>query len=53
MDSMTALSNFTKKALENNPDNEWTAVVAQALAAIYHRIKGNFDAAISIASKML
>ena len=50
---MTALSNFTKKALENNPDNEWTAVVAQALAAIYHRIKGNFDAAISMLQNAL
>ncbi len=42
-----------KKALENNPDNEWTAVVAQALAAIYHRIKGNFDAAISMLQNAL
>ena len=42
-----------KQALENNPDNEWTAVVAQALAAIYHRIKGNFDAAISMLQNAL
>jgi len=42
-----------KSALENNPNNEWTAVVAQALAAIYHRIKGNFDAAISMLQNAL
>ena len=42
-----------KSALENNPDNEWTAAVAQALAAIYHRIKGNFDAAISMLQNAL
>lgn len=42
-----------KSAMENNPDNEWTAVVAQALAAIYHRIKGNFDAAISMLQNAL
>lgn len=42
-----------KKALENNPDNEWSAVVAQALAAIYHRINGNFDAAISMLQNAL
>lgn len=42
-----------KAALENNPNNEWTAVVAQALAAIYHRIKGNFDAAISMLQNAL
>lgn len=38
---------YYKKALEKNPDPEWSAIVAQALAAIYHQIKGNFDAAIS------
>lgn len=42
-----------KTALEKNPDNEWSAVVAQALAAIYHRIKGNFDAAISMLQNAL
>ncbi len=42
-----------KIALENNPDNEWSSVVAQALAAIYHRIKGNFDAAISMLQNAL
>jgi len=42
-----------KSALERNPDNEWSAVVAQALAAIYHRIKGNFEAAISMLENAL
>lgn len=42
-----------KKALENNPDNEWTAVVAQALAQIYHQIKGNTEAAISMLQNAL
>ncbi len=42
-----------KMALEANPNNEWTAVVAQALAAIYHRIKGNFEAAISMLQNAL
>ena len=42
-----------KKALSLNPDNEWSAVVAQALAAIYHQIKGNSDAAISVLENAL
>ena len=36
-----------KKALANNPNNEWSAIVAQALATIYHQIKGNSEAAIT------
>lgn len=42
-----------KKALATNPDNEWSAVVAQALAAIYHQIKGNSEAAISMLQNSL
>ncbi len=42
-----------KKALETNPNDEWSAVVAQALAAIYHQIKGNSDAAISMLQSSL
>lgn len=42
-----------KKALEQNPNNEWSAVVAQALAAIYHQVKGNSEAAISMLENSL
>lgn len=42
-----------KKALATNPDDEWSAVVAQALAAIYHQIKGNSEAAISMLQNSL
>ncbi len=42
-----------KKALEANPNDEWSAVVAQALAAIYHQVKGNSDAAISMLQNSL
>ena len=42
-----------KKALETNPHDEWSAVVAQALAAIYHQIKGNSEAAISMLQNSL
>ena len=42
-----------KKALEANPNNEWSAVVAQALAAIYHQVKGNSVAAISMLQNSL
>lgn len=34
-------------AIKLNPDNEWTSIVCQALAAIYHQVKGNIDAAIT------
>ncbi len=36
-----------KKAIEKNPDNEWTSVVAQALAAIYYKIENDNEAAIA------
>ena len=42
-----------KKALEKNPNDEWSAVVAQALAAIYHQVKGNSEAAISMLENAL
>ena len=42
-----------KKALEKNPNDEWSAVVAQALAAIYHQIKGNSEAALSMLENAL
>lgn len=42
-----------KKALKQNPDNEWSAVVAQALAAIYHQVKGNSEAALSMLQNAL
>lgn len=42
-----------KKALEKNPNDEWSAVVAQALAAIYHQVKGNSEAAISMLENSL
>lgn len=37
-----------KKAIEKNPDNEWTAVVAQALAAIYYKIHNNYEGALQV-----
>ncbi len=42
-----------QKALNLNPDNEWSSVVAQALAAIYHQVKGNSDAALSMLQNAL
>ncbi len=42
-----------KKALETNPNDEWSAVVAQALATIYHQIKGNSEAALSMLENAL
>lgn len=42
-----------KKALDANPNDEWSSVVAQALAAIYHQIKGNSEAAISMLQNSL
>lgn len=42
-----------KRALEINPDNEWSAIVAQALATIYHQIKGNSELAISMLNNAL
>ena len=36
-----------KKAIELNPDNEWTSIVCQALGSIYGEIQGNMEAAIA------
>lgn len=36
-----------QKAIKLNPDDEWTSIVCQALAAIYHQVKGNIDAAVA------
>lgn len=50
---LVQLSDFDKAieeyqvAIKLNPDNEWTSIVCQALAAIYHQVKGNVDASIT------
>jgi superkiller protein 3 len=50
---LVQLSDFDKAideyqvAIKLNPDDEWTSIVCQALAAIYHQVKGNTDAAIA------
>ena len=36
-----------KKAIELNPDKEWTSIVCQALGSIYGEIQGNIDAAVA------
>lgn len=36
-----------QKAIAINPDNEWTAIVCQALGAIYAESKGNIEAAVA------
>lgn len=37
---------YYKKAFELNPDKEWAAIVAQALATIYYQIQNNSELAI-------
>lgn len=37
-----------KEAIRINPDNEWTAIVCQALASIYYEIKNNNEIAVSL-----
>lgn len=37
-----------KEAININPDNEWTAIVAQALGTVYFEIKNNKEAAIAM-----
>ena len=37
-----------KEAININPDNEWTAIVAQALGTIYLELKNNPEAAIAM-----
>lgn len=36
-----------KKAIELNPDKEWTSIVCQALGSIYGEVQGNIDAAVA------
>ena len=36
-----------QKAVALNPDNEWTAIVCQALGALYLEVKENIDAAMA------
>lgn len=36
-----------QKAINLNPDKEWTSIVCQALGSIYAEVKGNIDAAVS------
>lgn len=36
-----------QKAIAINPDNEWTAIVCQALGGIYAENKGNIEAAVA------
>jgi len=38
---------YYKKAIKINPDNKWTSIVCQAQGAIYHQIKGNYEAALT------
>jgi tetratricopeptide (TPR) repeat protein len=38
---------YYQKAIKLNPDKEWTAIVCQALGAIYSQIKDNAEAAIA------
>ncbi len=38
---------YYKRAIKINPDNKWTSIVCQAQGAIYHQIKGNFEAALT------
>lgn len=36
-----------QKAIDINPDKEWTSIVCQALGALYAEVKGNVDAAVA------
>ncbi|MFA7658134.1 MAG: tetratricopeptide repeat protein [Candidatus Gastranaerophilaceae bacterium] len=38
---------YYQKAIKLNPDKKWTAIVCQALGAIYFQIKNNYEAAIA------
>lgn len=37
-----------KFAIDNNPDAEWTSIVCQALAALYHKVYDDIDSAIDM-----
>ena len=53
LEQYDAAIDLYQKALDKNPDNEWSAVVAQALAAIYHQVRGNSEAALSMLQNAL
>ncbi len=36
-----------QKAIDLNPDNEWTSIVCQALGALYAEVNGNIEAAVA------
>lgn len=38
---------YYQKAIQLNPDKQWTSIVCQALGAIYYQVKGNSEAAIA------
>ena len=42
-----------KKAITLNPDKEWTAIVVQALAMLYHQVKNEPNIAISLLANAL
>lgn len=48
LEQYTTAIELYKKAIEKNPDNEWTSVVAQALAAIYYKINNDYTSAITV-----
>jgi tetratricopeptide (TPR) repeat protein len=37
-----------KIAIDKNPDNEWTAIVCQALASLYSNVFGDIDSALDL-----
>ena len=41
-------SEHYKFAIDKNPDSEWTAIVCQALASLYHNIFNDIDTAIDL-----
>ncbi len=42
-----------KYAIEKNPDSEWTSIVCQALAALYHRIYDDIDSAVDMLERSI
>lgn len=38
---------YYQKAIQLNPDKQWTSIVCQALGAVYYQVKGNCEAAIA------
>ncbi len=47
LEQYDAAIDLYKKAIKLNPDNEWTSIVEQALSAIYFKVKGDYEAAIT------